>query len=176
MSVRTISGRLGDARTRRSLFAILKRNVLCAMATVGPRRRAHINTAYYAYSPDLAIFFYSYPSSRHAQNLAGNSSMALAVYDSAQIWGKPDRGLQLFGTCRLVSGAGAMEGGRVYGRRFPGFTDWTNSMVEEKTSSRICAFRFDPYSATLFDERIFGGGVFVNIPLKSIRSPRKLGK
>jgi uncharacterized protein YhbP (UPF0306 family) len=169
MPVRTIAGSIRDPRTRRALFAILKRNVLCAMSTVGPRGRAHVNTAYYAFSPDLAFYFYSYPTSRHAQNLEKSPSMAIAVYDSRQVWGREDKGLQFFGTCRPLVGTRASGAARVYGRRFPGYTEWMKSMDRENRSHSIRPLQFEPERATLFDERVFGGGVFVDIPLRKTR-------
>jgi hypothetical protein len=61
------------------------------MATVNKDGRAHINTAYFAYSNEPELFFCSYPDSIHSKNLFKNSSMAMTVFESAQTWGKPDR-------------------------------------------------------------------------------------
>src|SRR5918995_1160531 len=104
---RTDPKRLTAARVRRTMFRILKKNALCAIATVAASGRAHVNTAYFAYSDALELYFLSHPNSRHCRNLKTRSSTAIAVFDSRQTWGELDRGLQLFGTCREMRGVAA---------------------------------------------------------------------
>src|SRR3990172_9503650 len=84
-----IAKRFSPTRLRRSVDRILRTTVLCAMATVRGAQ-AHINTAYFCYSPDLELFFLSDPRSTHARNVGANPSMAMAVFSSTQVWGKSD--------------------------------------------------------------------------------------
>ncbi|MDH2902130.1 MAG: pyridoxamine 5'-phosphate oxidase family protein [archaeon] len=116
-----VKRKFSDKRVKRSIFDILKRNVLCSMATVDKNGRAHINTAYFAYSNCPELFFCSYPDSIHCKNLSKNSSMAITVFESAQTWGKPDRGIQLLGSCHESKGNLRKKAEKVYGSRFKGF-------------------------------------------------------
>ena len=79
--------------------------------------------------------------------------MAIAVFDSRGSWGKPDRGIQLFGWAREVKRAARRDSETLYEERFP---DYRQS---ELNAYRI--YRFSPRSLKLFDERALGTGVFV---------------
>jgi hypothetical protein len=81
------------------------------------------------------------------------AAAAVAVYDSTQTWGRPDRGIQLFGSAAAATGAAAHDAERIYGGRFAGST------AEEFADYRVYVFR--PRRVKLFDERSLGGGVFV---------------
>ncbi|NKX56830.1 pyridoxamine 5'-phosphate oxidase family protein [Arthrobacter sp. E918] len=74
---------------------LLEASALCAIATVGPAHLAHVNTAYFAWSPGFDLVWLSDPDARHSKNLATQADAAVAVYDSGQVWGGPDRGIQL---------------------------------------------------------------------------------
>src|SRR5205823_5353188 len=50
---------VSDPRIRACLFRILARTQLCSIATVARGSRAHINTAFFAYSAYLALYFLS---------------------------------------------------------------------------------------------------------------------
>src|SRR5919201_7139518 len=115
MTITRSMRRVGEARIKRLAHELLDASTLCAIATVSPRDRAHVNTAYFAWAPDLRLVWLSAPAARHSRNLRANPSAAVAVYDSSQTWGKPDRGIQLFGSTRE---AGA-EAGEPYPSRFP---------------------------------------------------------
>ncbi len=57
--LKTVRRRISDPPVRKSVFDILEDSPLCSMATMGPRGQPHINTAYFAYSPGLELFFLS---------------------------------------------------------------------------------------------------------------------
>jgi uncharacterized protein YhbP (UPF0306 family) len=148
------ASRLADAAR-----GLLDASTLCAIATVAPRGGAHVNTAYFAWSPDFDIVWLSEPAADHSRNLSRNSSTAIAVYDSRHVWGKQDRGIQLFGTAAPLSGRAADAARDVYGERFPeaANTDLTGYAV----------YRFRPRRLKLFDELAFGRGVFVTAAVRS---------
>ena len=152
---------LADPRVHRAVVRILRRNALCSIATVGLGRIAHINTAYFAYSARLDCCFYSYPDSAHARNLCRHPSAAIAVFDSAQTWGKADRGLQMFGSCWIARPGEEERIRRLYGARFPRFARWYRSWENRGERFPLRAFVFVPTTVKLFDERIFGSGTFV---------------
>lgn len=164
--LKTVSRTLLEEPVRRSLFRILRENALCSMSTVATGNRAHINTAYFCYSRALELFFLSDPGSLHSRSLAKNPSMAMTIFRSAQSWGRPDRGAQLFGTCREAKGPHARNAERLYGERFPpyartleGRTSEARRQAEQLRSYRF--YRFVPTRVKILDERVFGGGVFV---------------
>jgi uncharacterized protein YhbP (UPF0306 family) len=112
-----------------------------------------VNTAYFAWSPELDLVWLSERRAKHSRNIRANDSVAIAVYDSGQTWGEPDRGVQLFGTAREVQGAAAGDAETVYAKRFPGYR-----------TAELAAYRFyvlKPRRLKLFDERELGSGVFV---------------
>src|SRR5688572_28707621 len=87
-----------DADLVRSIQSILDGTDLLSLATISDQK-AWINTAYYCYGDDLALFFLSEPSTQHCKNLEHDSTAAAAIFDSHQPWGPGKRGLQVFGRC-----------------------------------------------------------------------------
>ncbi len=168
MGIRTVERPLSDERVRRSIFRILRSNVLCSMSTVTRDHRAHINTAYFCCSPDLEFYFLSYPTSLHCRNLRTNPSMAMTVFSSGQTWGGPDRGLQLFGRCMEAQGPQAERAERLYARRFRLYRKYYPQL------GSLRFYRFLPTRVKVFDEREFGTGVFVNTIVR--REPRSTSK
>jgi uncharacterized protein YhbP (UPF0306 family) len=147
MAIERSGRRVGAARLGRLVEVLLEASTLCAISTVGPRERAYVNTAYFAWAPDLRIIWLSEPGARHSRNLRSNGSAAIAVYDSGQTWGKPDRGIQLFGDAR----AGGPDAEEIYARRF--------SAYEQRESYRF--YELVPTRVKLFDERELGAATFV---------------
>jgi uncharacterized protein YhbP (UPF0306 family) len=141
--------RVGEARLRSLARELLEASTLCALATVARGGRAHVNTAYFAWAPDFRLIWLSEPRATHSRNLRLEPSAAVAVYDSTQTWGKPDRGVQLFGSARPAGD----DAGNLYGSRFPGFRE-----------SGLAGYRFYelvPRRLKLFDEEALGPGTFV---------------
>ena len=75
-------------------------------------------TVFYA-SEDLRLYFFSAPDSRHCQNLAANSRVAVTIQEDYHDW-REIKGIQLEGTVALVDTviekAKAMA---VYARKYP---------------------------------------------------------
>jgi uncharacterized protein YhbP (UPF0306 family) len=141
------------ARIAATARRLLDASTLCAIATVTADDRAHLNTAYFAWNRKLEIVWVSEPRARHSRNLRTNDSSAIAVYESNQTWGKPDRGIQLFGTALEAKDEPAERAAKLYTKRFPVFA-----------GTDLSAYRFylfTPRRLKLFDERTFGTGTFV---------------
>lgn len=147
------------ARVADTARALLDASTLCAIATVSARHAAHVNTAYFAWSPAFEIVWLSDPTAEHSNNLRGNSSTAVAVYDSRQVWDRPDRGIQLFGSAAPVSRRAATGAKDLYTERFPG--------TEKADLGAYVFYRFRPRRLKLFDEPAFGAGVFVTAAVGS---------
>ena len=146
---------------RASVLRILGDNVLCAIATVSAGGRPHVSTAYFCVSPALELYFMSHPGSLHCRNLAARPAAALAVFSSSQRWGGRDCGLQLFGTCRLATGARAAEAERLYRARFPRFASWHEGLSRGGVENEYRFYRFVTRRLKLLDEETMGDALFV---------------
>ncbi|HZC28900.1 MAG TPA: pyridoxamine 5'-phosphate oxidase family protein [Gaiellaceae bacterium] len=144
--------RIASARIRASLERLLEASTLCAIATVSGSR-AHVNTAYFAWSPSFRVVWLSDADARHSRNLAANPSAAVAVFDSNQRWGHPDRGVQLFGRARELGGAAQERAAELYTTRFPAY--------REDALGAYRWYELRPRAAKVFDEPELGAGVFV---------------
>jgi len=168
---------VSDPRIRACLFRILARTQLCSIATVARGSRAHINTAFFAYSADLALYFLSDPESLHSRNLQANPSLAMTIFDSSQRWERPGQGVQLFGTGRRTAGRQADLAATVYGTRFPAFGRWLKSRTTEGRRQAALLrsyafFRFLPDRVKILDEVEFGGAVFVLAEVERARTAK----
>ena len=105
---------------------------------------------YFAWNDRFEVFWISDPDSVHSRNLARTRSAAVTVYASNQVWGRPDRGVQLFGTAGVFAGA---EAARAYSRRFRDFDPEANDLPY---------YRFRPRTVKLFDERSLAPGTLVS--------------
>lgn len=153
MTVKRSSRRVAATRITTLARRLLDASTLCAISTVSRPGRAYVNTAYFAWSSTFRLVWLSAPEATHSKNLRSNPSAAVAVYDSTQTWGGPDRGIQLVGTARELSGRTAAEAERLYAQRFPAYT------VTHLARYRF--YRFDPRRLKIFDEQALGGGVIV---------------
>ena len=144
-----------EDRFRRSLNRILRRTVLCSISTVSSAGRAHVNTAYFAVSSDLELYFLSDPLSQHARNIRRNPSAAVAVFDSHQTWGKADRGAQLFGRCTQAEEGVAVKAADVYACRFPRFSRWSDRLAADAPARKWKFFEFVPSVVKVLDEVTF---------------------
>jgi uncharacterized protein YhbP (UPF0306 family) len=159
MAVELSKRRIAASRMAALAADLLDASQLCAIATVSPGGGAYVNTAYFAYSPDFRVAWMSAPAARHSQNLRANPTAAVAVFDSGQTWGDPDRGIQLFGSARDAEGADAGGLGTLYRERFPRARGFDLSLY------RLYVFR--PRRVKLFDEPALGPGVFVTAKVAS---------
>ena len=121
-------------------------STLCSLATISPGGRAHINHMYFARNERYELFWFSDRDSVHSRNLATRPTAAITIYDSHQVNGKPDRGIQLFGTAGIARGE---EARRVYVRKF------------RVDPSAYTAYRFRPRMVKLFDEISLAPGTLV---------------
>jgi uncharacterized protein YhbP (UPF0306 family) len=136
---------------------LLDASTLCAIATVAPGGRAHVNTAYFAWGPALEIVWLSAPDAGHSRNVRANGSAAVAVFRSTQTWGGSDRGIQLFGRARELRGRAALDAERLYARRFRAY------------EGDLTVFRFYRLATRrikLLDERALGGATFVTVSVQ----------
>jgi uncharacterized protein YhbP (UPF0306 family) len=148
-------------RIERAAFALLDASSLCAISTLSPHTTAHVNSAYFVWSDELDIFWLSDPAARHSRNIRVRPSTAIAVYDSRQVWGRPDRGIQLFGSTLRLPTTETAHAESLYAARFPGYA------TPDLSAYRFYRFRAD--RLTVFDEPVFGTGVFVTASIDTGR-------
>jgi uncharacterized protein YhbP (UPF0306 family) len=153
MAVERSKRPMASARMARAARSLLDASTLCAIASVGSKGSAYVNTAYFAVSPGFELVWLSDPQARHSRNIRANHSVAVAVYDSRQSWGTPDRGIQLFGAARELEGDEVDNAQTLYARRFSPYRP------DELGAYRFYGFR--PRRLKLFDERELGSGRFV---------------
>ena len=146
--------RIAAPRLEAAAHELLGASTLCAIATVSARGQAYVNTAYFAWTRELNLVWLSHSAATHSMNLQKRATTAIAIYDSSQTWGRPDRGIQLFGTARTAAGRTARAAERIYGGRFPDYAG--------VDLSAYGFYLFRPRRLKLFDERAFGSGVFVS--------------
>lgn len=108
---------------------------------------------YFAWNTRFEVLWISDPDSRHSRNLVANPSAAVTIYDSHQIWGRPDRGIQLFGTAAAVTGSSVREAERIYSARFPSH--------DPSEPDAYPYYRFRARAVKLFYERLLGPGTLV---------------
>jgi uncharacterized protein YhbP (UPF0306 family) len=166
VTVKRTRERVPERRIRTIVLRVLSETKLCSIATVARGNRAHINTAFFAYSPNLELYFLSDPGSLHCRNLVANPSMAMTIFNSSQKWDAPGRGIQLFGRGHRTQARLADRAEKVYGNRFPAFARWLEgrSPAERRQAARLrsyALFRFLPTRVKILDEAEFGGAVFI---------------
>jgi len=152
MAITRSQRRIAAARMEAAARRLLGASTLCAIATVAPRGRAWVSTAYFAFSPAFELVWMSEPGAAHSRNIRSSDTVAIAVYDSHQSWGQSDCGIQLFGSARELDGAAASHAAALYAGRF-------GDAVKEMAAYRF--YRFRPRRLKLFDEHVFGAGTFV---------------
>jgi general stress protein 26 len=152
MTVERRARRFSSARLERVTLRLMNAAPLCALSTVSPGGRAHINHMYFASTGHFEVVWISDPDSIHSRNLARNPSAAVTIYDSHQTWGKPDRGIQLFGTAGVTAGRAERDAVRAYGNRFPDY---------DPEDEGLPVFRFKARTVKVFDERTLAPVTFV---------------
>ena len=157
-----------ESQVTSSIMEILRKTKLFSMATVmeteqGPH--SHISTAFYSYTSDFDFYILTGPQTQHGRNLAINDSIALAVFDSHQIWDGPKQGLQLFGTAKLANDAQLREGLELYLQQYPGLRRWVQTPEEiVKIDSRL--YRIEISHIKVFDEPTFGTEVWIDVNIE----------
>jgi uncharacterized protein YhbP (UPF0306 family) len=140
-------------RIERAAVELLDASSLCAVATVSPRAMPHVSAVYVAWNRAFESCWLSDVSARHSRNIQARPGVAITVYDSSQIWGRPDRGIQLVGSARRLTAADSTQAESLYAARF-----------ERYLHADVAGYSFYGFRAErlkVFDESVFGSGVFV---------------
>jgi len=157
-----------SAALMRSVRRILKEAELWSMATFGPRRTPHVNTAYYSLGDGFDFYFVSDVTTRHIRNLVLSPRVAVAIYNSHQAWDSYHRGMQCFGRCWRANSSESLLAEQAYSARFPAYAKYQKTLtVSDRESSPYRFHLFRPFTLKLLDEAKFGEEVFV--PVRVVR-------
>ena len=149
-------------RMSKSVLGILESVELCSIATVGANGEAHINTAFYCFTPSLDFYFVSDTGTIHSQNIARSPKIAIAIFDTHQPWGEPVRGLQLFGDCHLASTLESVKALKTHAARFHAYSDYVSALSPlERDKSPYRFYVFRPTTLKIADETEFGEETFI---------------
>lgn len=88
------------------------------LATIEPDGSARATPLFFAYGPQLTIYFLSDPKTTHVQNLLREPRVSMAFYPEVSGW-KEIRGLQMKGTARRIPEPDLDNAWDIYQRRFP---------------------------------------------------------
>ena len=152
----------------RSLFTIMDSTELCSLSTVTPRGTAHSAHVYFAYSSSLELYFLTDPNSVHCTNLRTKPSMAVSIYDSTQQWGKGsgDKGVALYGRCRMTRGIETRAAEEAYGGRFREYAAWRVGPGYDEMAEKWRFYKFTSSRIKVFDEPRFGRAVFITASVR----------
>ncbi len=139
-----------------SVSSILDNNTIFSMSSINGNS-SYINSAFFAYSTNLNLYFLTEETTQHAQNVLINSSVAVSLCNNAKLYGENLQGLQLFGTCKITPFLQTTEAITIYMQRFPLFRkiiknpeDFITGILKSKL------YRIEIHSIKLIDEPQFG--------------------
>lgn len=171
MKIRAIhpSDKYSDRQIHESIMGILGQSNMCSYATItetpsGPM--SHICTAFYCLTDDFTFYILTAPSTQHGKNLEKNTSVAMAICDSHQVWDNPKQGLQLFGTMQQAPIVKVPEAFTTYVKEYPGLLRYLTSPSEivDKLESRFYLVKI--LRVKIFDEPTFGSEVWIDVELE----------
>ncbi len=157
---------VGAAAVLNIVYRILRDTRLCSLATVTPALRPHINVAYFCYSKRLVLYFLSHPNAQHCRNIRDHPSVSVTVCSPNQPWGAPSVGIQLFGTCRRVTGLEEREAERLYAKRFPAYRRWKSGESMGPAEREYAFYGLTVNSLKLLDEKVIGDALFVHASIR----------
>ncbi|MBI2356749.1 pyridoxamine 5'-phosphate oxidase family protein [Candidatus Dojkabacteria bacterium] len=154
-----------ESNITESIESILKSTSLLSMATVNGKK-AHINTAFFAYDENFYIYFLSDSKSQHIKNIKNNNSVAVTVYTSNQTLADKLKGIQIFGTCKQANGKTLLNAFLAYSKRHSIFRKEIKKPIDLKLwGSKLYCIK--PEYFKILDEKVFGVGKWVEV--KAVR-------
>jgi uncharacterized protein YhbP (UPF0306 family) len=145
---------MSDDDTRAAIGAFLAAHSTLTLSTVGPAGQPMAASLFFAANPELRLFWLSSPTSRHSQNLARQSAVAVTVHNETWTW-SDIAGVQMEGQALMVPAGDAWQAAwRLYRAKFP----FVAELRAEVTKSNF--YVFSPVWMRLIDNsRGFGNKV-----------------
>lgn len=142
----------------KSGLSILENNTLLTLSTFDKENNQPCSsTAYYVYDDEFNLYFWTDPYTLHSRNIKSNPNVAINIFDSTQKWGSLLKGVQLFGSARVVNAKELILGGGLYLKRFPGVTKYIKKVLDfhsKKYQSKM--YKISISKVKVFDEAAFG--------------------
>jgi hypothetical protein len=128
-----------------------------------------VNNAFFFVGRDFRLGFLSFTTARHIRNLSESRRAAVSVARSTQVWGRPIKGLQLFGDVREVDETHRQEFLTAYAARFPASRDYCHDLLQSPTRASARPYYFTIRSLKLIDEPRFGEETYVRAIIRRSR-------
>lgn len=98
---------------------IIQNNQYMNIATSSRGGTPWVSPVVYVYDKDWNLYFVSMLTSKHCMNIKINNKVAVAIFDSTQLWGD-GVGLQIEGESEVVSLKDSVKIAKIYGlRKYP---------------------------------------------------------
>lgn len=117
---------------------ILTQNITASLSTIHGDK-CHTNTIYYSFDDDLNLFFASDSCTEHCANIANNPNVAVAIWELPVSYGCKHKGVQIEGTCQMLTGLSLIKAWTLYIRRFPIFNTKIGGL--ENISNKVISMR-----------------------------------
>lgn len=141
-----------------SALSILEHNILLTLATFDIKNNQPCSsTAYYTCDSTFNLYFWTEKNTLHSRNIQHNPKVAVNIFDSHQAWGTTLKGLQLFGTARVVNTKELLIGGAHYIKRFPGVVRFVKKVKDfhlPEFESQL--YKIEICKIKIVDEETFG--------------------
>ena len=146
-----------------SILRLLRSQSTLALSTSGADGDPHATALFYLTGPQLELYWFSSPSSRHSRNLARQSRAAVTIYRSTEDW-KNICGVQMHGTAeKILDRVLRQKIAREYGERFRLGTLFRTAMA------RNALYVFRPSWIRYLDNgRRFGFRVELTLPFPAL--------
>lgn len=152
-----------------SIISILENNHLLTLSTVDKKNNQPCcSTSYYVFDNDLNLYFWTSSNTLHSKNIKQNPKVAVNIFNSTQKWGSLLKGIQMFGTAKIVNKKELLTGGALYLKRFPNVVTYIKKILDfhsPKLESKM--YKITPIKIKLFDEETFGKEEFREIIIKN---------
>lgn len=140
---------------KKDIISFLNSEKLMALSTSS--RNPWSCIVYYVADSNINLYFVSSPKSQHCRDIAKNSKVSCAIYNSDQGVSDKKKGVQLRGNASEVTGLDKIKWFfRMWAKINPGNKDVINfkNFKDKVISSRI--YRVTPKKIKLFDEKLYG--------------------
>ncbi|MBS3167885.1 pyridoxamine 5'-phosphate oxidase family protein [Candidatus Woesearchaeota archaeon] len=153
-----------------SFYDILESNYLLALSTIDLKnKQPHVCCVFYVFDKEFNLYIWTDPNSKHSNNIAKNSKVAVEIYDSHQKWGSLLKGLQILGTSKQISNKEVLSIGPLYLKRYIKASNIIKTLKDfnsKKLESQL--YKIQINNVKLLDENRFGKESYKEFDVKKI--------
>lgn len=163
--LKTAQGNFPPAKVESAVKQILVNVSLASLSTLAEDGSPYINTCYFAFDATWRLYIFSDPKTAHSVNLKKNPRCALTVYDSSQPFASDVKGLQLFGSARLLSLIESPHAFGVYSHKFPALHNWASNIEAVFGHLQSRFYEISISHGKILDEPSFGKEVYIKFQI-----------